>query len=197
MARDSPKENRHLRASLTTDTGSENGQKPEREKASHNSFNMTPRLNLDKHQSDSCWSSDDKLCQPHETSAVPIVKKCQRSKMKMRWEYLLGQLSRTTLRGNVQPAIGQQCIIMKGIAGQDEGQMGVITSRSRVMVDVTFAHPTGKGTQTRKKQPCSLVLLEPGLCLVQDSNGSVWVRTVKGTCQQAEKDVMASVATCL
>ena len=121
MARDSPKENRHLRASLTTDTGSENGQKPEREKASHNSFNMTPRLNLDKHQSDSCWSSDDKLCQPHETSAVPIVKKCQRSKMKMRWEYLLGQLSRTTLRGNVQPATGQQCIIMKGIAGQDEG----------------------------------------------------------------------------
>jgi len=56
--------------------------------------------------------------------------------------------------------------------------MGVITSQSRVMVDVTFARKTGIGTQTKRKQPCSLVLLEPGLSLVQDANGSVWVRSM-------------------
>ena len=67
---------------------------------------------------------------------------------------------------------------MKGIAGLDEGQLGIVTNRSRVMVDVTFAHPSGEGTQTKKKQPCSLVLLEPGLDLVQDAHGTVWVRAI-------------------
>jgi F0F1-type ATP synthase epsilon subunit len=70
------------------------------------------------------------------------------------------------------------CIIMTGIAGQDEGQMGVVTQHTKVMVEVTFAAKSGKGTITKTKQARSLVLLEPGLVMVQDANGSVWVRSI-------------------
>jgi hypothetical protein len=80
------------------------------------------------------------------------------------------------VRGNVQPVIGQTCIVMTGVAGQDEGQMGVVTSRTRVMVEVTMVHTSGKGTITKTKQPRSLMFLEPGLGVVQDSDGAVWVR---------------------
>ena len=68
------------------------------------------------------------------------------------------------------------CLVMTGVAGQDEGQMGVVTRATNVMVDVTMAHKSGKGTITKLKQPRSLVFLEPGLVLVQEHNGSVWVR---------------------
>ena len=94
------------------------------------------------------------------------------------WRHVLNRLTRTTVQGNVQPRIGQMCIIMTGIAGQDEGQMGVVTQHTKVMVEVTFAAKSGKGTITKTKQARSLVLLEPGLVMVQDANGSVWVRSV-------------------
>jgi hypothetical protein len=96
--------------------------------------------------------------------------------MRARWQRRLGQLTRTTVRGNVQPVIGQTCIVMTGVAGQDEGQMGVVTSRTKVMVEVTMVHTSGEGTITKIKQPRSLMLLEPGLGLVQDIDGAVWVR---------------------
>jgi hypothetical protein len=94
-----------------------------------------------------------------------------------RWRQLLKLMTRTTVRGNVQPPIGQLCIIMTGVAGQDAGQMGVVTHHNKVMVEVTFAARAGKGTTTKTKQPRSLVLLEPGLIMVQDINGSVWIRS--------------------
>ena len=78
----------------------------------------------------------------------------------------------------MQPAIGQMCIVMTGVAGQDAGQMGIATSKTKVMVEVTMAHQSGKGTITKAKQVRSLVFLEPGLGMVQDPNGSVWVRRV-------------------
>jgi hypothetical protein len=84
------------------------------------------------------------------------------------------------IRGNVQPQIGQLCIIMTGVAGQDEGQMGIVTSRTRVMVEVTLASKSGEGIITKTKQPRSLVLLEAGLVMVQDPDGSVWVRSSQG-----------------
>jgi hypothetical protein len=98
--------------------------------------------------------------------------------MRERWLRRFGQLTRTTLRGNVQPVIGQACIIMTGVAGQDEGQMGIVTNRTKVMVEVTMVHSSGKGTTTKSKQPRSLVFLEPGLGLVQEDDGSVWVRVL-------------------
>jgi hypothetical protein len=69
---------------------------------------------------------------------------------------------------------------MKGIAGQDEGQMGIVTSVTRVRVDVTFIPKNGKGTITKSKQPSSLILLANGLTLVQDDFGTVWVSAING-----------------
>ena len=147
---------------------------------------MTPRLNLD-YKTESCGSAEESKKQQMEKGMAPMMKRGQSGRMKTRWLHVLGQLSRTTLRGNVQPAIGQQCIVMKGVAGQDEGQMGVVTNRSRVMVEVTVAHHTGKGTVTKRKQPSSLIMLEPGLGLVQDVDGTVWVRIIGDVGQQTKR----------
>ena len=122
---------------------------------------------------------EDRCTGANVVTSVPAV-------VKSRWRHLLGLLSRTTVRGNVQPQIGQLCIIMTGVAGQDEGQMGIVTSRTKVMVEVTLASRTGEGIMTKTKQPRSLVMLEAGLVLVQDPDGSVWVRassvpSIKGT----------------
>ena len=66
---------------------------------------------------------------------------------------------------------------MTGVAGQDEGQMGIVTSQTKVMVGVSYIPTNGKGISTKTKQPRSLVMLEPGLVMIQDPDGSVWVRS--------------------
>ena len=81
---------------------------------------------------------------------------------------------------------------MTGVAGQDEGQMGVVTHHTRVMVGVTFASKTGKGTSTKIKHPRSLVFLEPGLGMMQEPDGSVWVRTIVPTSPNAVERNRAS-----
>ena len=117
-----------------------------------------------------------------------LTKSKEPSRDRATWRQLFGQLTRTTIRGNVQPSIGQMCLIMTGIAGQDAGQMGVVTRRSKVMVDVTMAHQSGKGTVTKSKHVRSLILLEPGLVLEQDQAGSVWVRRNTSGCSQQEEN---------
>jgi hypothetical protein len=130
------------------------------------------------------WISedDDREQEIHSSAPSPPPKYAAliTKTVSRQWQQLLGFLTRTRVRGNVQPQIGQMCIIMKGRAGHDEGQMGVVTNTSRVMVEVSLLHPKGKGIMTKTKQPSSLVLLEPGLVMVQDKNGSVWIRTAPG-----------------
>jgi hypothetical protein len=96
--------------------------------------------------------------------------------MSRQWRKILCKLTRTQARGNVQPQIGQTCLIVKGTAGQDEGQMGIVTNVTRVRVDVTFIPKSGVGTVTKSKQPSSLIFLATGLTIVQDEYGSVWVK---------------------
>ena len=139
---------------------------------------MAPYLNSRNNDKPS-WDSGNSRVGVDDRCPSPVTSSLGPSENKSRWKRLLGLLTRTTVWGNVQPRIGQLCIIMTGVAGQDEGQMGIVTSQTKVMVEVTLASKTGKGTITKTKQPRSLVLLEPGLVLVQDSDGSVWVRAVK------------------
>jgi hypothetical protein len=117
----------------------------------------------------------------------PVTKSMEQSWGRTTWHQLFGQLTRTTVRGNVQPPIGQMCLIMTGVAGQDEGQMGVVTRRSKVMVDITMAHKSRKGTLTKSKHVWSLVLLEPGLVMTQDQDGSVWVQRITSVCPRQEQ----------
>jgi hypothetical protein len=66
---------------------------------------------------------------------------------------------------------------MKGTAGKDEGQMGFVTGKTRAMVEVTYVDETTGKPNVRLKRPSSLVMLEPGLCLAQDPDGAVWIRS--------------------
>ena len=67
---------------------------------------MAPRLNVDIQHSDSCISAEEISLLAEEETTVSVVKQDQRVHMKTRWQQLFGQLTRTNLRGNVQPMIG-------------------------------------------------------------------------------------------
>jgi hypothetical protein len=96
--------------------------------------------------------------------------------------FLEHQLVRVGCRGNSLPPIGQACVVMKGTAGKDEGQMGFVTGKTRAMVEVTYVDETTGKPNVRLKRPSSLVMLEPGLCLAQDPDGAVWIRSRGSGC---------------
>ena len=129
-----------------------------------------------ENDSQTSWSMEAGARKENNDVSPLMTKSMEACRVPARWRQLFRQLTRTTVRGNVQPPIGQMCLVMTGVAGQDEGQMGVVTRRTKVMVDVTMVHKSGKGTVTKSKHVRSLVFLEPGLVLTQDQNGSVWVQ---------------------
>ena len=142
---------------------------------------MVPRLNQDELQaSQGGWSGGNKM--PREEPQPLFVPSSKQARGKGGWQHLLDQLTHTSVRGNVQPQIGQFCIIMTGIAAQDKGQMGIVTSQTKVMVGVSYIPTNGRGISTKTKQPRSLVMLEPGLVMIQDPDGSVWVRSSLSMC---------------
>jgi hypothetical protein len=68
---------------------------------------------------------------------------------------------------------------MKGRAGEDEGQMAVVTGSRKVMVEIAWKGETA-GLPIRKlKHPQSLVMLEEGLVLEQMADGVVWIRRTR------------------
>jgi len=147
-------------------------------------------LHLNSHNGeDPVWTGNGQECLSKERVSPLTVTSGKTGRIGSRWRRVLSLLTRTGVRGNVQPPLGQLCIILQGVPGQDEGQMGVVTHHTRVMVGVTFAARNGKGMQTKTKQPRSLVLLEPGLIMTQDSDGSVWVRRQTGGASQTTQDV--------
>jgi hypothetical protein len=79
-------------------------------------------------------------------------------------------------RGNKQPKLGQMCLVMKGEAGGDEGQMALVSERTPAMVRVTYVCNKHGLTKTKLKHPSSLVMLDPGVTLVQDNDGTMWIR---------------------
>ena len=79
-------------------------------------------------------------------------------------------------RGNKQPKLGQMCLVMKGEAGGDEGQMALVSERTPAMVRVTYVCNKHGLTKTKLKRPSSLVMLDPGVTLVQDNDGTMWIR---------------------
>jgi hypothetical protein len=75
------------------------------------------------------------------------------------------------------------CIIMTSVARQDKGLMGVEINRTRVMVEVILAARSGKGNMIKVKQTRSLEMLESGLTMAQDPDGSVWIRSIVGSAE--------------
>ena len=65
---------------------------------------------------------------------------------------------------------------MKGKAGDDEGQVGIISDRTAAMVHVTDASDRHGGRTKKLKRPSSLIMLDQNVTLVQEKDGTVWVR---------------------
>jgi hypothetical protein len=91
------------------------------------------------------------------------------------WKKIILSLPRMSVRSEELPRIGEQCLVMKGKAGDDEGQVGVVTDRKRCMVEIAFQGP--KGDIRRKlKRPGTLIFLKKGVTVKQDRNGTMWVQ---------------------
>ena len=68
--------------------------------------------------------------------------------------------------------------VMTGKLEQEQGQVGIVTRQTPCMVEVAVPAAVGVHTVTHLKKPSSLILLESGLVLVQEKDGSVWIRNV-------------------
>ena len=78
--------------------------------------------------------------------------------------------------GNTRPPVGQMCLVMAGRADQEQGQVGIVTRQTACMVEIAVCPKDGARTVAHLKRPSSLIWLEPGLILVQETNGAVWIR---------------------
>ena len=92
------------------------------------------------------------------------------------WQECFRRLVRVGARGNARPAIGQLCLVMTGNAHDELGQVGVVIRRTPAMVEMMVQPKSGAQCLLCVKRPSSLILLESGLSLVQDPDGSVWIR---------------------
>jgi hypothetical protein len=88
----------------------------------------------------------------------------------------LAQFVRLRPNGNVRPKIGQTCLIMRGKAGVDEGQVGIISDTTAAMVWVTFLSDQRGKQSSKLKRPSSLMMLDPSLMVVQERDGTQWIR---------------------
>ena len=145
---------------------------------------MTPHLNLeDRLVSDDNTEEENSLARRNEEKRKdPCPKK---RKFSRRWREKLALLTQVGTPGNTRPQIGQMCLTMVGKINEDVGQIGVITSCTPLMVAVTLLRAVGNVTMTQLKRPSSLILLETGLIVVQELDGSVWIRRDSNSADKA------------
>ena len=91
-------------------------------------------------------------------------------------KHVTRQLAQYRPHGSTRPELGQKCLIMKGKAGDDEGQVGIISDRTAAMVHVTYASDQHGGRTSKLKRPSSLIMLDPDVTLVQKKDGTIWIR---------------------
>jgi hypothetical protein len=145
---------------------------------------MTPHLNLeDRLVSDDDTEEENSLARRNEKKQKDPCP--EKRKFSRRWREKLALLTRVGTRGNTRPQIGQMCLTMVGKINEDVGQIGVITSCTPSMVAVTSLRAVGNVTTTRLKRPSSLILLETGLIVVQELDGSVWIRSDSNSADKA------------
>jgi hypothetical protein len=110
---------------------------------------------------------------PDETKSSLLQKE---TTLRTQFRQLSKRLFRARSRGNVRPKLGQMCLVMIGESGCDEGQMGIVSERTPCMVRVTYiCNQLGK-EKTKLKRPSSLIMLDPNVTLVQEDDGSLWIR---------------------
>ncbi len=94
------------------------------------------------------------------------------------WRQVLSALPRMLVRSEKQPTIGQQCLVLKGKPGYNEGQVALVTQRKQCLVEIAFLRPNWK-LQTKLKRPGTLIMLEKGIKVVQDNNGVMKVQVAQ------------------
>jgi hypothetical protein len=77
-------------------------------------------------------------------------------------------------RGNVLPALGTHCIVMVGTK-QDVGQMAQVTDHKAQMVGIKYRGSKNRRMDYKVKRPSSLIMLQAGLTMEQDAQGTVWI----------------------
>jgi hypothetical protein len=81
--------------------------------------------------------------------------------------------------GDALPKVGQRCLVVTGESGQDVGQMGRVTRVMAVMMEIAYRHGRDGLVRIRRKRPSSVIMLEDGLELAQEPDGTVWVRRTR------------------
>jgi hypothetical protein len=124
------------------------------------------------------WVTDDEQEQ-EETDAETESEGEQRNRKPEKspgwWRRALQRLPRFKVRGEKQWQVGQRCLVMTGKAGCDEGQVVIITERKPCLVEIAFLGPDGK-IRRKAKRPGSLIGLRPGVTVVQEADGTIWVQ---------------------
>jgi hypothetical protein len=65
--------------------------------------------------------------------------------------------------------------VLKGDADRDLGRMGIVSHQTKCMVMIVWKDEVTGTTKERVKRPDSLIQLEDGLRINQDSKGMLWV----------------------
>ena len=113
-----------------------------------------------------------------QSNEVPEMVFSRKQKFSQSWRKKLSLLIRVGVRGNTRPPLGQMCLVMAG-KNEDLGQIGIVASRTPAMVAITSLRANGANMVTRLKRPSSLILLEAGLTLEQEADGSIWIQSGK------------------
>jgi hypothetical protein len=112
-----------------------------------------------------------------EETVLIRTKRSYRSRNWLKW---IPRLARTGQNGTKRPPVGRVCLVLKGDAEVDVGKMVVVVRQTKCMVAVVWKDEGSGDTREKLKHPESLIQLEDGLVLEQDTDGMLWVVREKG-----------------
>jgi hypothetical protein len=124
---------------------------------------------------DRCGVADNKEEKDAGTESRRKLSEGKQDLSPLWWRRMLQSLPRLRVRSERQWRIGERCLVMSGKPGFDEGQVAVVTERKPYMVKIAFRGPDGE-IQRKLKRSGSLIGLRPGVTIVQEADGSIWVQ---------------------
>jgi hypothetical protein len=126
------------------------------------------------------WVTDEETEESVNDGEMGTPEELSTTHIRIAWQERLRRgvryIQRMRPRGNAMPAVGTHCIVIVGDARQDLGQMAQVSSRKSKMVEIKYRGKQDRRLDHKMKRPSSLIMLEEGLVLQQDTDGTVWVR---------------------
>jgi hypothetical protein len=104
-----------------------------------------------------------------------IVKWPKRGYEPRSWRNQLRWLTQTGASRKKLPPVSRFCLILKGDADKDMGQMGIVSRQTKCMVAIVWKDAKNGRVQEKLKQPDLLIQLEDGLRVEQDVDRMLWV----------------------